>query len=81
MLVNVSHNLASCAPVQDLDVDLGLGVGAEDGGDAGVAGSSPGGIIHGVPAGSRVGCCGNHRCAHGRTASPSPSVVRAGRGR
>lgn len=51
-----------------LDVDRGLDAGAGDGDDAGVAGRSPGGIIHGAPAGSRVGCCGNHRCAHGRTA-------------
>lgn len=43
-------------------------MGAGDGDDAGVAGRSPDGIIHEVPADSRVGCCGNHRCAHERTA-------------
>lgn len=51
-----------------LDVDQGLGAGAGVGDDAGAAGKSPDGIIHGVPAGSKAGCCGNHRCAHGRTA-------------
>lgn len=62
------HSLTWCAPDLGLDVDQGLGVGAGDGDDADVADRSPGGIIHGAPAGSRVGCCGNHRCAHGRTA-------------
>lgn len=66
--VNEPHSLIWLAPGLGLDVDQGLGVGAEGGDDAGVAGRSPGGTIHGVPAGSRVGCYGNHRCAHGRTA-------------
>lgn len=66
--VNEPHILTLCAPGPGLDVDRGLGVGAGGGDDVGVVGRSPGGIIHGAPAGSRVGCCGNHRCAHGRTA-------------
>lgn len=66
--VNEPHSLTLCALGLDLDVDRDLGVGAVGGDDAGVAGRSPGGIIHGAPAGSKVGCCGNHRCAHGRTA-------------
>lgn len=68
--VNEPHSLTWCALglVLGLDVDQGLGVGAGGGDDVGVAGRSPDGIIHGAPAGSRVGCCGNHRCAHGRTA-------------
>lgn len=65
---NEPHSLIWCVLGLGLDVDQALGVGAEGGDDAGVAGRSPGGIIHGAPAGSRVGCCGNHRCAHGRTA-------------
>lgn len=63
-----SHSLAWRALAQGLDGDQVLGVGAGGGGDAGVAGRSPGGIIHGAPAGSRVDCCGNRCCAHGRTA-------------
>lgn len=80
--VNELHSLTWCALGLglDLDVDQDLGAGAVGGDDAGVAGRSPGGIIHGAPAGSRVGCCGNHRCAHGRTASLSPSVAKAGKG-
>lgn len=66
--VNEPHILTWHALGLDLDVDQGLGVDAGGGDDAGVADRSPGGIIHGAPAGSRVGCCGNHRCAHGRTA-------------
>lgn len=62
-----SHNQVCCALDQGLGVGPGLGVGA--GGGVGAAGRSPGGIIHGAPAGSRVGCCGNQCCAHGRTAS------------
>lgn len=62
------HSLAWYALGLGLDVDQGLDAGAGDGDDAGVVGRSPGGIIHEAPAGSRVGCCGNHRCAHGRTA-------------
>lgn len=57
------------------------GVGAGDGDDAGVADRFPGGITHGAPAGSKVGCCGNHRCAPGRTALLSASVASTGRGR
>lgn len=49
-------------------MDRDPGVGAGDGDDVGVADRFPGGIIHGAPAGSKVGCCGNHRCARGRTA-------------
>lgn len=81
--MNVPHSLTWCALVQalGLDVDQSLGVGVGDGGDAGVAGRSPGGIIRVVPAGSKVGCCGNHRCAHGRTASLSGSAASTGRGR
>lgn len=44
------------------------GVGAGVGDDVGVDDRFQGGIIHGAPAGSKVGCCGNHRCVHGRTA-------------
>lgn len=66
--VNEPHSLTWCAQGPGLDVDRDLGVGAGGVDDAGVAGRSPGGIIHGAPAGSRVGCCGNHRCARGRTA-------------
>lgn len=68
--MNELHSLTWC--VLDLGLglgaDQGLGVGAGGGDDAGVADRSPGGIIHEAPADSKVGCCGNHHCAHGRTA-------------
>lgn len=83
--MNEPHSLFCCAPGLGLglglDVDRGPGAGAGGGDDADVVCRSPDGIIHGAPAGSRVGCCGNHRCAHGRTALLSPSAARAGRGR
>lgn len=68
--MNEPHNLSwgFLALAQGLDVDQDPGVGVGDGDGAGVADRFPGGIIHGAPAGSKVGCCGNHRCAHGRTA-------------
>lgn len=68
--MNEPHNLTwgVLALARGLDVDRDLGVGAGDGDDAGVADRFPDGIIHGAPAGSKVGCCGNHRCARGRTA-------------
>lgn len=68
--MNEPHSLTWGVPALALgpDVDQVLGGGAGDGGDADVADRFPGGIIHGAPAGSKVGCCGNHRCARGRTA-------------
>lgn len=68
--MNEPHSPTECAlaPAPGLDVGRDRGEGAGGGDDVGAVGRSPGGIIHGAPAGSRVGCCGNHRCALGRTA-------------
>lgn len=73
------HSLVWSALGLGLDVVQGLGVDAEGGDDEGVAGRSPGGIIHGAPAGSKAGYCGNRCCAHERTAYLTP-VARAVRG-
>lgn len=68
--MNEPHNLTwgVLAQARGLDVVRDQGVGAGDGDDVGVDDRFRGGIIHGAPAGSKVGCCGNHRCVHGRTA-------------
>lgn len=81
--VNEPHSLTGNAPALALVLDVAQDqdVGAGGVGDVGAVGRSPGGIIHGAPAGSRAGCCGNHHCAHGRTAYRSGSVVRSERGR
>lgn len=81
--MNEIHSLTGNALAQDLGLDVARAqdVDAVDVGDVGAVGRSRGGIIHGAPAGSKAGCCGNHHCAHERTAYRSGSVVGSGRGR
>lgn len=81
--MNELHSLTGNAPAQVLGLDVAQAqdVDAGDVGDVDAVGRSQGGIIHGAPAGSKAGCCGNHHCVHERTAYRSGSVVRSGRGR